>query len=423
MDCQQIDLKMAIVEGRVHEILIPPCGQEGEATEEITDLEERAEAEIQDSPGVLEQPEEAAQVSFETTNIYTGVLHIDEIIPVRQIRDFSIETTACRPIIAQTPLGYFCLEGGNLIDDARRQGKDSIECEIHVKTHHSDTELMLMKGGMRTATRGGDYLYPELIRNTRDMNSFLITSKEDLIEFGHGGRRKGEGFVNKREEDARHVISLRLGLDRDTVNSHLNFARCLSDEVIEYFVRVRAKKKFFENAQKEKRKLERKLEGRKLSPEEITKQISELMKKIFDETGGEGRPKDSIKAKTPAAKKTKTDEPNLPDPQETSSDDSDNVFEDSRLKELDHSKNADEPQEDCDEPDGDDLSSTDSGEQSRDDFSVLSDIRRAALDVAKSLEELVEIINLEEIEVRLTQGIDTLSGLRERVLSLSGKSE
>lgn len=424
MDCSNRDFRQAVLEGRLHEVQFPISDPEEEIIEEITEEEPR-EAEVQDSQGVLEQAEETAQAGYRTINICIGVVRIREINYVEEIPDFSIETTAQRPIIAQTPRGYFCLEGRSLIEDAERHGLDSIECEIHVKENHSVIELMLMKASMRTATRGGAYVYAEVMRNTRDLDNYLMASDTDLRIFSHGGSRRRED--SDPEKDAVHVISIRLGLDRDTVNSHLNYAKNLSDEALERFIQERATKKFFENAQNEKRKLARRLEEQRLSDEEITRQISELMLKIFEETGGKGRAEKTCNRTVPVISEETRTEPDSSDSEEAGNIDFEPVFEDEMF---------DEGEEDDDPEDTDDLlepaalesdieaiASDIQSELSFGPMFALSEIETATRKLSEWLDtDVVDKAILEKMEPVLTRKIETLSSLLDRVRSKAGKN-
>ena len=81
---------------------------------------------------------------------------------------------------------------------------------------HSDAELCLRKAGMRSLTRGGKYVYCEMIRNTMHLTNHFMSSCDDFRVYGRGGKRFGEGFVNNSEDDIRHLLSLRLGKDHDS---------------------------------------------------------------------------------------------------------------------------------------------------------------------------------------------------------------
>jgi hypothetical protein len=72
-------------------------------------------------------------------------LPIDSIQHFNLIPDFVIPTVAAQPIIIRTTEGNFCIEGWELVEAARAEGKTSILCEMDELDSHSDEELCLRK--------------------------------------------------------------------------------------------------------------------------------------------------------------------------------------------------------------------------------------------------------------------------------------
>jgi len=272
---------------------------------------------------------------------------------------------------------------------------------------HSDSELMIRKVGMRTATRGGEYVYAEVIRNTRELYNHLKSSQADLRDYGHGGRRRGEGFVNNRDDDTRHVISVRLCMNRDTVNNHLNYAEYLSQDVLNFFIQQRATKKFFEAAQKEKRKRMKNLVSRRVSEEELTREISHFMQEIFESTGGEGRRRNNVQTNNPgddghAEEGGSTSIPQEPDIE------NEEVIDSIEAHDIDEELHEDDP----------DVFLNNNG-RSTDVDRIISEVKDTISDIAIRINlEIQNASGLDQIVDLLTRQIDSLTELRDHVRSL-----
>jgi len=260
-------------------------GQQRESGKEV-------KAQNQNSSGVLK--DEVALSPFGTVARIIGDLAIDEIRYYDGIPDYVKPADVERPIVVSTPEGYFCLEAWDLVEAARAAGKSSILCDVDHIAEHSDIELGIRKSASRDKTLGGDAAYMERSRNCNYLYEMLLSSNSNLRVFSHGGRRRGEGFVNNREEDAIHVLTLRLGKkNRDTVNAYRHHIKHLSDDAIRFFIENNATKKFFEDAQRKKKSFLRMLEEKRLDSIEMTEQVSAFMMDLF----AEYHPKDKAEKK------------------------------------------------------------------------------------------------------------------------------
>ena len=210
-------------------------------------------------------------------------LPIDSIMHYDSIPDYVTPTEAEHPIINRTTEGIFCLDGWNLVEAARSSGETTILCEVDELDAHSDEELALRKGGVRSMTRGGISIYPETLRVVQHLLSMLMNSDEDLRIYGHGQRRYGHGFIKNREEDVRHILAMRLSRDRDTINLYITHGEYLNPEALQTLVDGKASKKFFEKVQIKKREEVKNLRGRNiLSHGRITEAISKFILDEFE---------------------------------------------------------------------------------------------------------------------------------------------
>jgi len=222
-------------------------------------------------PGVLN----ADQIGrFKTTQEDIAELPIKSIQPHRLIPDYRDPTESILPIIVQSPAGFYCIDGWNLIEQAIAAGQPAIRCSILQMQEHCDIELAIRKVEVRTKPRGGPCLFAELVRNTSILEKILMDEMENPIVFSHGGARRGLNFSDNKLDDLRQVLSERLGKSRNTINEHLNFARHLTDEAKDTFVAQKTGKAFFEETRVNKRTLINHLKSDSLAQGDITVEVS-----------------------------------------------------------------------------------------------------------------------------------------------------
>lgn len=220
-------------------------------------LTDPASVEVSDSSSTNPQPEVAPR--FETMGKSIEDISIDDLREFTRIPNFINPTSAERPIVIRTPEGLFLIEGYDLVEEARAEGRLVMSMEVIALAEHNDVEIALRKSAVRSATPGGRGEYMETARNTSTCFSLLLASQEDLKVYEHGGWRFGDGFTNNREDDALYILSMHLDKDRTTVSTHLNHTKHLTDEAISFFINNRAPKAFFDDQRVYKRNLVAKL--------------------------------------------------------------------------------------------------------------------------------------------------------------------
>ena len=229
---------------------------------------------FQDPSGVLKNPDPSER--FKVVERAIAPLAPEILQDVQGIDDYMDRTEASMPIIAQTPEGFFILDGKDMIESAKTAGKTSIFCEIDRITEHNLTDLLARKAGIRSQTRGGRARYAELARNAAKLEAKLL-QENDLVSFRHGGRRIGESFVGDSEKDVRTVMVERLSKSRNTVNSYIAHTRYVSDAAMSQLVRINKEKDFFEKFGKLKVQFVERLQEQRKTPGEITTEVSTLI--------------------------------------------------------------------------------------------------------------------------------------------------
>jgi len=190
-------------------------------------------APFQPSPGVLNDEQIGR---FKTLSEDIVELPIESIKPYSLIPDYRDPTESTLPVIIQTPEGYHCIDGWNLIVQAKAASETNIRCYVATIEDHSDIELAIRKTSIRTKPQGGTGSFSELVRNTRLLRNLIIETTENPIVFSHGGSRRGANFTNNTEDDLCEMLAERLGKHRTTINHYFNFGRYLNDATLATFV-------------------------------------------------------------------------------------------------------------------------------------------------------------------------------------------
>lgn len=300
----------------------------------------------QDAQGVLNNQDDFSK--YQDLDCAIQEIAIKDIKHYERIPDYYKETYSARPIVVYTPNGHFCIDGWDLVEEAKTKGLTSVECYVDLINTHSENELGIRKTEIRSKTRGGFVTYAELFRNTSNLFEMLKNSNENLRVFDHGGRRRGEGFSDNKDDDARHVLSKRLGKDRDTINKLISFRQYLNDQAIEFFIKEGVRKRFFENIQTKKNQLINSLKGEKASDEQISEQVSQFIRDQYA-SYKEGQKKGKEKTKSINSQQTNhssgpqqnqestttTNDPNITDSGDS---EQDNKNDDGELTVEEHNK-------------------------------------------------------------------------------------
>ena len=229
----------------------------------------------QASPGRLIKDDKSLKYSM--LGWIKAKLKVKDIQHFDLIPDYHLPTSAEKPIVVISPKGFFCIEGWEFVCLANEKKVVSIYCEVEKMMEHSDEELCLRKAAIRVKTRGGDASYIESCRNSFITLELLKTTREELIFFNHGGIRHKGSMTGDKINDAKYILSTRLGKQGDTITAHLRHIEGLSGEAIQFFIEHQAEKRFFEKVQSKKRNKMRELEGEKKSPDEILELVYAFM--------------------------------------------------------------------------------------------------------------------------------------------------
>jgi len=235
----------------------------------------------QSASGVLKDSSQAENRPFEKS---IGPIEIADITHFSGIPDFIDPTRSPYPIIVQSPSSIQCIDGWELVEQAKHRVETSIICEIIHIQRDSEIEYALWKASVRTIPLGGRCIYPEEIRNTCRLFRMLCETAENPVIFSHGGARRGDDYTNCRENNIRLLLEDRLGKKPKTINKYLNHGQFISDEAIQDLIDAREKKGFFEAIQKDKQGLIDELKAEQKSPDEIVKAVSDRVISWFEET-------------------------------------------------------------------------------------------------------------------------------------------
>jgi hypothetical protein len=214
---------------------------------------------------------------FRTLNEAIFELSIHSINPYSLIQDFLDPTESILPIIIETPAGYHCIDGWNLIEHAVASGQTTIRCHVSTIEEYSDTELAIRKVAIRTKPQGGTCTHAERTRNTRQLYEMLVKSTDDPVVFSHGGVRRGPEFTSQRETNIRILLAKRLGKALSTINKYLQHSEYLNREAMTALVADGVPKRYFEGIQKEKHALIEELKAAEKCENDIANAVSHLV--------------------------------------------------------------------------------------------------------------------------------------------------
>jgi hypothetical protein len=226
----------------------------------------------QDASGVLKDSCQAENRPFEKS---IESLEIAEIQHFSKIPDFIDPTRSPYPIIVKSPSSIQCVDGWELIEQAKNQGETRLTCEIIHIQRDSEIEYALWKASVRTMPIGGRCIYPEEVRNTCRLFKMLDETTENPVIFSHGGARRGDDYTNCRENNIRHLLEDRLGKKPKTINKYLNHGQFIGDEASQNLIDARVNKGFFEAIQKDKQRLIDELTSEQKSHDEIVVAVSD----------------------------------------------------------------------------------------------------------------------------------------------------
>jgi hypothetical protein len=229
------------------------------------------ESDDQSPPGVLNDSQSG---KFVTTGEEIAELPIASIRPCRNIPDYKNLTESTLPIVVQSPDACQCIDGWNLIEQARTDGISTVRCHVFKIDRHSETELAIRKVAIRTKPLGCTCSYAELVRNSCRLFTILCESSDDPVVFSHGGNRRGADFTGKRENNIRSVLSERLGKSQTTINKYLQHGEYVSEDAFNDLIHANASKGFFEATQKEKHRYASELISRQTASDEIIRLVS-----------------------------------------------------------------------------------------------------------------------------------------------------
>lgn len=224
----------------------------------------------------LASDEHVSQGDLTAENHFRGSAEVDEEVQIQQIlqvpliRNYLEPTSSPVPLLVCNRRGYFCIDGWNLIEQALRDGLDSIVCRVQYLADASDIELAILKVAVRSGNQRGKASYAEEIANVKSLKRILMEAIENPVIYAHGGLRTSDGTDRNREDDVVRVIASRLGKDRSTITDCLNKSAYLTDGLLARLVSNNANKRFFVSLSRYRRRVITTLKSRRgIEPNEI----------------------------------------------------------------------------------------------------------------------------------------------------------
>jgi hypothetical protein len=237
----------------------------------------------------LAAEEHVSQGDLTAENRFRGSAEVDEVVQIQQIlqvhliRNYSEPTSSPVPLLVRNRRGYFCIDGWNLIEQARRDGLDSIGCRVQYLADASDIELAILKVAVRSGNRRGKASYAEEIANVKNLKHILMEAIENPVIYAHGGLRTSDGTGGNRSDDVVRVIANRLGKDRSTITDCLNKSAYLTDGLLVRLVADNTKKRFFESLSRYRRRIITTIKSQRgIDPHEIEESVSSALTEMVE---------------------------------------------------------------------------------------------------------------------------------------------
>ena len=244
-----------------------------------------------------------SMIEQENMTAVEGIISISvaDINTFPTIPDYKGLSRIQKPIVIKTPATCICIDGYEIVEQAKAQGNKVIDCYAYCLNDCSDEEIAIRKVAVRMMPHAGVGSYIEIIRNVKILYHLLMQSK-NVVQFAHGGDRKGDAFINNKDESIRFLLATRLGKSVSTISKYLNHVENLNAEAIEILItageqgRIKPNKEFFELGQSNRRKYLVVLKSRRLEENQITDEVSKLVLNMFLEYKSTGAIKNIMAA-------------------------------------------------------------------------------------------------------------------------------
>jgi len=243
----------------------------------------------------LERVEEQVSQRDLTENHFRQSALVVEDVTTALIQQFGpipyykTPTTSLLPSLVRTPDAHICVDGWNLVDEARKAQQPSIRCEVKYLRQVSETDLAIIKVATRFG-RQDSAPYAELAANLRRLYRLLGETTIAPILFTHGGARADGQSNIGQEGDLVGRLAEYLKKDRSTITDSLNYTKHLSDELLNGLEEKGASKKFFEKLASWRRTIRLRLQEQRFDPPEIENRIARAaaqMVEAFIQNGNE----------------------------------------------------------------------------------------------------------------------------------------
>jgi len=212
-------------------------------------------------------------------------LPVKEIKHFNIVKDFTLPTrSSCPIVIIFKDSGHcHCVDGWNLVQQAKEKPEDTIRCLISYMDSFDAAATGVFKTALRSMPPGGICTHAEMILNIRICIRLIKGCNEIPKASGHGGARKGSEFDNNFDQKIVGLLVEHLGKTKKKIQEYINHGADLPDDNLEFLVEKKASRRFFEEVQRNKAKVIADLKQKKVKPDAILTQISEQMKEWYEE--------------------------------------------------------------------------------------------------------------------------------------------
>ena len=157
---------------------------------------------------------------------------VADIIHFEPATDYITPTQLPCSYIIVTPMGKFCVDGYNLVEDAKEKGSEKIAVLAEFWDKHSVYNIALKKFKLRKSNNKELIYYIETMKHIANLKRKRLNENENLIQFGIGGARKNIDSNAKLNT----LLSAEMELSLETIGKYLADIKYLSDKAIDTLI-------------------------------------------------------------------------------------------------------------------------------------------------------------------------------------------
>lgn len=236
------------------DLLLSPDGHESE--------EKHAPEEDPSEPEIFKLPQDdlISSLTHELQIIKEEIVNVPvHLIQRDNPRPLQNKFVNSYPLLLSDFKTYRLLFGEHLVDAAAMNDRSEISCHVLYTQGSTALSRRILRYRLCSVPQGPEMGYAERCLETSGIMHDALESGE-FHRYGHGGARKGEGYIRNRVDDLINFIARQTNCTRNTILRQLSDARAINDDLAEELKKQRIGRAFFDAVRSRKNELIRLLE-------------------------------------------------------------------------------------------------------------------------------------------------------------------